>query len=63
MLFERINASGVGLTIGSIGTSEVNNITFRDCFMYHTWKVNKLGLWSLDSYHFIEGNLHEISGR
>ena len=63
MLFERINASGVGLTIGSIGTSVVNNITFRDSFMYHTWKVNKLVLWSLVSYYFIEGNLYEISGR
>ena len=38
MLFERITASGIGLTIGSIGTSNVNNITFRDCYMYHTWK-------------------------
>jgi len=38
MLFERITASGVGLTIGSIGTSNVNNITFRDSFMHHTWK-------------------------
>ena len=31
MLFERINASGFGLTIGSIGASLVKNITFRDC--------------------------------
>jgi len=38
MLFERINASGIGLTIGSIGNSVVNNITFRDSYMYHTWK-------------------------
>jgi len=38
MLFERITASGIGLTIGSIGSSIVNNITFRDCFMHHTWK-------------------------
>ena len=38
MLFERITASGVGLTIGSIGNSVVNNITFRDCIMHHTWK-------------------------
>lgn len=39
MLFERITASGVGLTIGSIGTDTlVNNITFRDCNMHHTWK-------------------------
>ena len=38
MLFERITASGIGLTIGSIGNSIVNNITFRDCYMPHTWK-------------------------
>ena len=38
MLFERITASGIGLTIGSIGNSIVNNITFRDCYMHHTWK-------------------------
>ena len=39
MLFERIEASGVGLTIGSIGGgSNVNNITFRDCRMHNTYK-------------------------
>jgi polygalacturonase len=39
MLFERINASGIGLTIGSIGSgNHVRNITFRDCYMHHTWK-------------------------
>ena len=38
MLFERIHASGVGVTIGSIGCSTVNNITFRDIYMHHTWK-------------------------
>lgn len=38
MLFERINASGVGLTIGSIGASTVRNITFRDCYMPNSYK-------------------------
>jgi polygalacturonase len=39
MLFERINASGVGLTIGSIGSSDhVRNITFRDSYMPNTYK-------------------------
>lgn len=38
MLFERIHASGVGLTIGSISGSVVNNITFRDCHMHNTYK-------------------------
>ena len=39
MLFERISASGLGLVIGSIGASRVNNITFRDCQMPNTFKV------------------------
>lgn len=38
MLFERINASGIGLTIGSISGSVVRNITFRDCYMHNTMK-------------------------
>lgn len=38
MLFERITASGVGLTIGSIGSSTVKNITFKDCAMHNTFK-------------------------
>lgn len=38
MLFERINASGLGLTIGSIGNNIVNNITFRNSKMYNTIK-------------------------
>eukprot|EP00041_Stephanoeca_diplocostata_P032431 m.1038095 g.1038095 ORF g.1038095 m.1038095 type:complete len:624 (-) comp24148_c0_seq2:3549-5420(-) len=41
-LVERVNASGVGLTIGSIQNSEegtcVRNITFRDSTMYSTVK-------------------------
>jgi hypothetical protein len=38
MLFERVNASGVGLTIGSISGSVVRNITFRDVYMMNTYK-------------------------
>ena len=38
MLFERIRASGIGLVIGSISHNTVNNITFRDSSMHHTWK-------------------------
>jgi polygalacturonase len=42
MLFERIEASGLGLTIGSIGPSShhscVRNIMFRDCTMKNTFK-------------------------
>ena len=38
MLFERNIASGVGLTIGSIGGEIVNNITFRDTYMPNTIK-------------------------
>lgn len=38
MLFENIEASGLGLTIGSIGSSYNNNITFRNVHMHHTYK-------------------------
>ena len=38
MVFERINASGLGLTIGSIGEGIVRNVTFRHCYLYNTVK-------------------------
>ena len=38
MTFERIAASGLGLTIGSIGNTHVKNITFRDCILYKSFK-------------------------
>lgn len=38
MLIERVEASGLGITIGSIGSSTVRNITFRDINMHHTDK-------------------------
>ena len=38
MVFERINASGLGLTIGSIQGTHVKNITFRDSYLYRTMK-------------------------
>lgn len=38
MLIERVFCSGLGLVIGSIGDSQVKNITFRDCNMDKTVK-------------------------
>jgi polygalacturonase len=38
MLFERITCSGLGLVIGSIGSSKVRNITFRDSYLPNTYK-------------------------
>ena len=38
MLIENVEASGFGLTIGSIGASTVQNITFRNAHMHHTQK-------------------------
>eukprot|EP00977_Amphora_coffeiformis_P019528 scaffold7349_cov173-Amphora_coffeaeformis.AAC.9 len=38
MTFERIHASGLGLVIGSISGTTVQNITFRDSFLYRTYK-------------------------
>jgi hypothetical protein len=37
ILIERVNASGIGLTIGSIA-SNVRNVTFRDAYMHHSGK-------------------------
>jgi len=41
MLFERIYASGLGLVVGSIGSSRVENITFRDSLIYKSYKGNQ----------------------
>ena len=38
MLFERINCSGLGLVVGSIDSSIVKNITFRDSYLQSTVK-------------------------
>ena len=38
MVFERIEASGFGLTIGSIGGTTVKNITFRDVYSPNPYK-------------------------
>lgn len=38
MLFERINASGLGFTIGSISGTTVRDIIFRDSYLYRTFK-------------------------
>ncbi len=38
MLIERISCSGLGLVIGSIGASKVQNITFRDAVLPSTVK-------------------------
>ena len=38
VLVERVSASGLGLTIGSIGASAVRNVTFRACTMRETVK-------------------------
>jgi polygalacturonase len=38
MVFERLSASGLGLTIGSISGTNVTNITFRDVVMPQTFK-------------------------
>jgi hypothetical protein len=37
-LFERITCSGLGLVIGSIGGSQVRNITFREAYLPQTVK-------------------------
>lgn len=59
MIFERINASGVGLTIGSIGGTTVRNITFRDCHMHHTYKGIYMKFRDSDQPGVIEDILYE----
>lgn len=38
MLFERVNCSGFGLVLGSIGGTHVHNITFRDAYLHKSVK-------------------------
>jgi len=58
-LIERVNASGLGLTIGSIGGSVVKNITFRDCYMHHTYKGIYLKFRDSETPGYIEDILYE----
>ena len=50
MLIERVQASGVGLSIGSIGSHTVNNVTFRDAVMHHSYKGIYMKFRSLPKY-------------
>merc|ERR1719419_1212134 len=59
MLFERVTASGLGLTIGSIAAETVRNITFRDCYMYRTYKGIYLKFRSLNGPGLIEDITYE----
>jgi|EP00945_MAST-04E_sp_MAST-4E-sp1_P000990 polygalacturonase len=59
MLFERINASGLGLTIGSIGGSTNKNITFRDIYMHKTYKGVYMKFRDLDNGGIVEDVLYE----
>ena len=61
MLFERINASGLGLVIGSIGKSRVNNITFKDSVMNSTYKGIYLKTRWYDAEHPVNRTLASIS--
>ena len=51
---QRITASGLGLVVGSIGSSVVHNITFRDAYMYKVCIAAVQELWHLfTSYSII----------
>lgn len=60
VLVERVNASGTGLAIGSIGPQTVSNITFRSAYLHKSWKgiYMKFGLKSKDR-GLIEDVLYE----
>ena len=38
ILVERVNCSGLGLVVGSIGQSKVQNVTFRNAYLHHSYK-------------------------
>jgi polygalacturonase len=62
MLFERINASGTGLVIGSIGTTHVRNITFRDSYLHRSYKgiFMKFRSGDVEQPGIIEDVLYEV---
>jgi len=60
MLLERIHASGVGLTVGSIGHSTVSNITFRNSLLYRSFKgIYISSEWQKNGPGLIENVLYE----
>jgi len=56
MTFENINASGLGLAIGSIGGSTVRNITFRNAYVHKSVKGIYLKFHEPEQY-WIDNNL------
>jgi Glycosyl hydrolases family 28 len=58
MLFERVNCSGLGLVVGSIGGTLVRNITFRDSYLHRSVK----GLY-LKFHNFELSDLHVYLNR
>lgn len=60
MLVERVNASGFGLTIGSVGGgTTIRNITFRDCYMHKTIKGIYMKFRAMDTAALIADVLYE----
>lgn len=59
MVFERIEASGLGLTIGSVGSEVINNITFRDAFMKNTVKGVYMKFRDIDSLGVVSNIVYE----
>eukprot|EP00978_Attheya_sp_CCMP212_P032384 scaffold126150_cov60-Attheya_sp.AAC.20 len=58
MTFERINASGLGLTIGSIGSTTVRNVTFKDSYLYESYKGIYLKFRTPKNEGSIDEDLH-----
>lgn len=58
MLFERVNCSGLGLVVGSIGGTLVRNITFRDSYLHRSVK----GLY-LKFHNYDTNDWHELVNR
>ena len=61
MLFENIEASGLGLVVGSIGNSRVNNITFRNAVLRNTVKgIYMKTRWSDDAPVGLQASISNV---
>jgi len=60
VLVERVNASGIGLTIGSVGGGDhIRNVTFRDSYMKNTMKGIYMKFRAMDRPAIVEDILYE----
>lgn len=61
MLFERVNCSGLGFVVGSIGGTMVRNITFRDSYLHRSVKGIYMKFHTLERAHNRTGLVQDIT--